>query len=309
MTIRIILTIDVGPDGASLGKGHSSQFDWIKTREGIDKLLEVFLVLSSNHSIEIPATWFVRSDQIIYKNLGSYNALFDKVSEQINYAEGMHELGWLPQLYTVDNHTNSWNRDGDLLILDDAYKSLCDAGYKIQSTRMGNCFHDNQTMAAINNLGIKYDCSGLPYRMKKDGGWDIDWKLTDNKPYCPSKNDYRIPGSPSYEIIEIPLSMVPIKADYDEQPLARYLNPCFKKEYLWQNLEDVINKSNYIHCVLHPDELMPQGNSFKHPLVAYSQKETLNNLNRLVDVCRQKDDHIQFCAVCEFGSMIKRHIN
>lgn len=306
MTYRIILTIDVGPDGASVGKGHDSKFTWSNTQEGIEKLIEAFLELSNKYHINIPATWFIRSDQIIYDTFGSYSALFDQVSKQLGSITDTHELGWLPQIYTIDEHHKSLTNEIGSTVLNNAHKALCDAGYSIKSTRMGDCYHTNETMAILDHLGIKYDCSALPHRVKSDGGWDVNWSLTDASPYQPSVNDYRIPGTPDFELIEIPLTMIPIKADYDDVPLSRYLNPCFKEKYLWQSAKSVIEKNDYIHCVMHPDEMTQANKSNAHPLVAYSYSEVLDNLIKMVDVCMQEDGGVEFCTVSDFGYHLKK---
>jgi hypothetical protein len=305
MTYRIILTIDVGPDGASVGKGHESEFTWSKTQEGIEKLTEAFIELSNRYSIKMPATWFIRSDQVIYETFGSYSALFDQVSKQLGTTMDTHELGWLPQVYTIDGHDNSLANDIGPTVLQIAHEALCDAGYSIKSTRMGDCYHTNQTMGILNHLRIKYDCSALPHRVKNDGGWDINWSLTGNSPYQPSVNDYRVPGTPGYELIEIPLTMIPIKADYDDVPLSRYLNPCYKEKYLWQNAKRVIENSDYIHCVMHPDEVIQADKSHAHPLVAYSYNNVIDNLLKMVEICMQEDDDVEFCTVSDFGNHLK----
>jgi len=297
----IILTIDIGPDGASIGKGHANDFIWTNTEQGILILLDAFNEISAKHGIDVSATWFIRSDKVIQDSFGSYTELFDRVVSVITGASVTHEIGWLPQLYTEGVISKTLSAEYCKSSLNEAYYALSKAGYQIQSTRMGDCYHNNHTMKVLEDIGIKYDCSALPHRVKKEAGWYLDWELTGEKVYHPSSDDYRVPGHPSYELLEIPLSMVDILADYEVQPLSRYINPCFKNDYLWQNLESVIEKANYLHCVMHPDEIVPPEKNAGHPLVSYSYKDTINNLSRIINTFQKHSECIEFHTVREFG--------
>lgn len=308
MTLSILLTIDVGPDGAALGKGHESAFHWETTRNGIELMLEALHTLSVRHGLDVTSTWFVRADDTIKKSFGSYPALFDIVTPTITSASSSFEVGWLPQLYTEDSSTHGiscvQSFDFCLSNLSQIYGSLAGAGYSVKSTRMGDCYHSNQSMMALDKIGIEYDCSALPGRIKKHGGWYLDWEPTDHMPYRPSKFDYRVAGKPDFDLIEIPLTMVDIFADYDKVALARYVNPCFKKELLWQSLGTVIAKSDFVHCVMHPDEIMPLG-QYGHPLVSYDFTTTIDNVSGIVRACESSNRDVEFCTVQSFGKKWK----
>mgnify|MGYP001817964027 CR=1 FL=1 len=300
----IILTIDIGPDGASLGKGHANDFVWTNTEKGILAILDAFNEISVKHGIDVSATWFIRSDKVIQDSFGSYSELFDKIGPVISGASASHELGWLPQLYTDGDISKTLSSEYCTSNLSDAYHALTAAGYGIQSSRMGDCYHNNHTMKALEDLGIRYDCSALPHRVKKEAGWYIDWELTGDKAYHPSRKDYRLAGEPSYGLLEIPLTMVDILADYEAKPLSRYINPCFKVDYLWQNLEGVIEKAEYLHCILHPDEIVPSQKNARHPLVSYSYKDTISNLTRIINTCEKSNKCVEFYSVSDFGNKL-----
>ena len=274
-----------------MGNGHETDSSWSRTEAGILVIRDAFHELEDEFGIKIPATWFVRADRIIGRQFGMSTAIFRNFSTFLHArTQDSHEIGWMPQVYETnyapESGTHLQQTEPYSTQLYEIHEDLIELGYPVNSVRMGDCYHDNQTMDAISRLGIRFDSSALPGRSKFDSGWRLDWSVTSAHPYFPSLSDYRLPGDLHHRVLEIPLTLTPIQADYDRQPLLRYVNPCMQRKYLWQNLESILEKSSYLMCILHPDEIV-LSHGEGHPLIAYSRKEVLYNLHRLVEICRQ----------------------
>ena len=300
----VFLTGDVGPADAVLGSGHTTQTRWERTEVGLHIIFEVLDSLQDQYSIEMPVTWLVRADSLIDEQFGDCLAIFEKFSSYLQKAaRDGHEIGWLPQVYGGRGGTEV-NYD-DLLL---THAALIKAALTPKTVRMGNCFHDNLTMKILNDLGIEIDSSAVPNRIKNDGGWRMDWQGTKAQAYRPSLADYRLPGVPHLDILEVPLTVRPIKAPYDLAPLLRYLNPCMHRAYFWQNLRDTLVQSSYVVLIFHPDEAAASRNTPGHPLVAYSREEFASNLQRLMLHSLRKGRSIRFCRLRDFPRTLQNQL-
>ncbi len=277
--LTLCVTIDVGPPEAALGRGHEIHDDWERTETGLAILNDVFRSLEDQCGMRLPMTWFLRADRLIAEAFGDRMSLFQKFSGLIDQLTRKgHEIGWMPQVYSKGNDSVDYE---DLLITHDAMK---DWGLSPKSVRMGDCFHDNKTMKTLDDLDIRFDSSAMPGRRKDDFGWRMNWMGTPNEAYYPSQEDYRKPGTPHFNILEVPLSVAPIRAPYDPEPLLRYLNPCMHRRFFWQNLESLIASDSYLLFLLHPDEAVPRQANAGHPLISYSADEMKYNLRELIRI-------------------------
>ena len=277
--LALFLTADVGPANAVLGAGHGTRGRWEHTEDGLAVVRDVLRSVQDRLGIGLTVTWFVRADRLIERQFGERLAIFRRLSGLTDrlVREG-HEIGWMPQVYAGPAGEIDYE---DLSVTHAALASSVPAP---RSVRMGNCFHDNRTMHLLNDLGVRFDSSAMPGREKHDRGWRMDWVGTPEQAYHPSVADYRKPGAPQLDILEVPLAVRPIKAPYDAAPLLRYLNPCMHRGFFWQNLHELIASSSYLLCILHPDEALPCQGERGHPLVAYSKDELEFNLRELIGV-------------------------
>jgi hypothetical protein len=130
----------------------------------------------------------------------------------------------------------------------------------------------------------------------------MDWLGTPPQPYYPSVADYRKPGVPHLDILEVPFSVRPVKAPYDQAPLLRYLNPCMYREFFWQNLRATIAANSYLVCIFHPDEAVPPQSGKGHPLVAYAKEELAFNLRELLVESSRMGRTVSFHKLEDFVS-------
>ncbi|MDQ0513081.1 hypothetical protein [Ancylobacter amanitiformis] len=278
--LTIHLTVDVGPADAVLGRGGDIDADWSATLQGSELLFEALARLADRRGEPVGTTWFLRADRLIHAQFGDRLAIVERFEQLVARHVAHHggpapELGWMPQLYG----SGSAAIDHDDLA--QTHAKLAASGRAPCSVRMGNCYHDNRTMAALAELGIAFDSSALPGRVKMEGGWRLDWSPTPDHPFRPSRADYRQPGVPALDIIEVPLTMLPIQAPYDAVPLARYVNPAMRAELLWPGLADLVATREDLVLIVHPDEVYPARQAAGHPLIDYSIQTLMANLARL----------------------------
>ena len=291
--LPVFLTVDVGPDDAILGAGDSEAGSWTRTHEGLGGLLHVLGEVEKASGLRPVVTWFVRADALIESQFGSALAVFHSVMPvlEARLSRG-DELAWMPQLYSRDDSRVRY-RD-----LNRVHGQLTEAGFAPVSVRMGNCYHDNRSIAVLAALGIEFDSSAVPGRSRLDGGWRMDWTGTPATAYHPSVHDYRVAGEPGLEILEIPMSVVEMKAPYDAGPLLRYVNPCMRPEFLWPSLEKGLDSVPYLLCTSHPDEVVARKDG--HPLIAYSQNVFRENLLAIVRESAAIGRQVAFRSVRSF---------
>jgi hypothetical protein len=285
-----LLTIDVGPDDAVLGAGRTDSAAWGRSEAGLAVLTDSLKRLEDELGAPVPATWFIRADEAIRRQLGSYDAVVRKCQELLHasFSRG-HEAAWLVQPPCAE--------------LRSVHEALRAGGWLARSARAGELTHDNRSLAGFDALGIAFDSSALPGRARLEEGWGIDWRGTPERPYRPSVSDYRVPGEPSLAIWEIPLTTLAIRAPYDAHPVARYVNPCMRGALLWPALEHVIADASYLLCVMHPDEAIARQDR-GHPLIAYSADNLRANLRRIVRSCVDSGRGVSFTTVADFGARL-----
>jgi hypothetical protein len=295
--LPLILTVDVGPDDAVLGAGGTPLPSWERTEAGIPVVRRVLEGLEDELALALPATWFIRADEKVRSQFGTFDAVFAKCRSALEdaFARG-HEAAWLVQF--------AREPQARLPSLAAAHDALKARGLAIRSARAGELRHDNASMAALDALAIAFDSSALPGRVRVEDGWGIDWQETPAAPYRPSTADYRVPGEPSLALWEIPLSTLPVLAPYDASPLQRYVNPCMQARYLWPALEHALREATQLVCVLHPDEVAPRAGG-GHPLIAYSPEILAENLRGIVRAAAACGRQATFVTLAAFGARFR----
>lgn len=296
--LRVFLTVDVGPDDAVLGEGHGTDARWTRTETGLAILRDELRSIEDRLGAPVRATWLLRADALIARQAGHRLSVFEQFERFTaeRSVEG-HEIGWMPQVYSSASEEVDY---GDLVA---THEALVAAGTVPASVRMGDCYHDNRTMEALDRLGIRIDSSAVPGREKKDSGWRMDWIGTPREAYHPSTADYRRPGEPRRKILEVPLSVMPIRAPYDAAPLDRYYNPCMRREFVDRGLRELLASRNDLVATMHPDEAVP--GDAGHPLIAYSREELRHNLSELIEQARRLGRTVRFDVLRDFDSASK----
>jgi hypothetical protein len=103
-----------------------------------------------------------------------------------------------------------------------------------------------------------------------------------NVPYNPSIEDHRVAGTDTRAILEVPITVVPLRLDRDTQPdVLRYLNPAYHHA-LFRRAVAAVPQDALIVTVTHPYETLSRaGSSDPHPLLAFDAGVLRENLDFL----------------------------
>lgn len=243
----------------------------------------------------LPFSVFIRADNQINSLYGSYDHLLannPNLIKKINQSNG--ELNWHIHLYENLNH--EWIQVEDekkqvILFLNDYNEVKKIKNLNSSIVRIGECVMTNQLMHAIDKSGIKIDSTALPGRRRFDENKTFDWELTRNEIYHPSKLDYRVTGKNNYSVVEVPMSTIFMRADYDLAPLKRYFNLSFKTEVLFENFKDYVRKNNELITITHPFEVLSDGS---HGLISYDLNVFLKNIQVLKKQVEQMGKKVVF---------------
>jgi len=225
---------------------------------------------------------FVRSDHQIKSIYGDYGYLVHSNPSLIkSIKDNNGELNWHIHLYEeegtewmpVDESRLVSSFEEDLRNV----KAIPEINWRI--VRIGECVMNGALMEAIDKAGIQIDSTALPGRKRNDDEKKLDWLITGNQPYHPSKDDYRTTGPDAYKVLEAPMVTIPMKASYDKEPISRYVNLSFKTEVLFQNMEEYVMQNNSLLSITHPFEVLSPGT---HGLIAYDMDVFRNNIKELV---------------------------
>ena len=279
MAVNLVVTVDVDNDGAAAG---ATSLAWTSI-EWLPALKEIF------ERLDVCVTWFVRADNQLMAVYGTaayvlleHEALWSRVVGPED------ELGWLPHVYRWCRQTRRYvcERDPARFVdqLKAAHSDLTSQGYGFTSVRIGDGYHCNATMQAVEDLGLRVDSTAIPGRKRGDGSRVSDWVPTPNHPYHPSRADYRVAGATDRrELLEVPMTTVPIRAAYDRCQVYRYLNPAFHHQIFIAAIERILAdrealqaREHVLTLILHPDEVVPRERA--HALYAFSLDEVHRNI-------------------------------
>lgn len=157
-------------------------------------------------------------------------------------------------------------------------------------SRMGFGRGSNRILGALNDAGFSIDSSAMPrprYPWTKRG---VDWTGSPDTPYRPSVADYRFPGRPCLELVEIPISCAAVEAPGDTGQVIRYLNPAYHPGMFRPGLEEWIADHDHLVTITHPYEVVT-GPS--HALLAFDVGAFEENVASTESLARSK-------GACEF---------
>ena len=281
MTVNLLFTIDVDNDGSQRDARAPLAWESIGAIPAIKELFEA-------HRASL--TWFVRADNQLSEVYGSASFLLQEHATLWSDLEHSgDELAWHPHLYEQTGSEKTWvaalDPDGCVNKIQTIHAELERDGFRFASVRIGEAFHCNATMRAVDALGLSVDSTAIPGVTRCDKSRVFDWGTTPNRPYHPSQDDYRIPGAVGRTILEVPMTSVPIRAAYDGRPVARYVNPTFHHEIfralVTRYLAEEASENRFLVTVLHPDEVVPQTSS--HALYSYSLETVRQNVVFLLE--------------------------
>jgi hypothetical protein len=211
------------------------------------------------------------------------------------------EIAWHPHLYRHED--GNWKQEIDEAKLESyligSFRSIKRRDWHISSVRIGENYCSERILSTLDSLGIEFDSTAMPGRERNDAQRNFDWLETPRTPYRPSKRNFRIAGEPSYNIIELPFTMKKIKAEYDENPLLRYIDLSFHPEILKPALSNIAMNNDFLITVTHPSCLMPDVFSGRHGLLAYSNCAFKENLTHLLTECKAHERKYRFVGLSQ----------
>ena len=283
MRMTFCSTSDVDQDGVAAGS-ERDDLRWTSV-DLIPRLAEVM------DARGVRTTWFVRADNQLEDVYGTPAYLLEKFDALWQtLTSGGHAIAWHPHVYRREEDRYVVETDGSRCA-DHLRRVHARLPRSFHAVRMGEAFHSNESMAALDSLGLRIDSTAIPGRSRRDAARIFDWEVTTNAPYHPSRGDYRAPGEESLSILEVPMTSIPILAPYDSSPLRRYINLAYRQDLLLPRFESYLDSldresDHVLVTIVHPEEILPTGN----PLYGEGLREVERNLDALLATMRERGD-------------------
>lgn len=296
--LPIALTFDIEKYDFDDSINKSNIDSWESIPIGIKLVMDNLQKIELQEGIKIKATWFIRTDNEVLAEKGERGYILEKyktIWRDLN--EKGHEIGFHPHLYCFKN--NNWILETNPLKqatqLKESFKDFVSKGYIPQSSKIGDAYCSNQIMNTLEDLGIKFDCSAMPGRKRKDVQRNIDWSKTPYSYYNPSFENYQFEGLKNYKLIEIPMTMIATKADYDNKQFQRYFDLSFHNRVFLKGFEKIVKSSKYLLLTSHPSSIITNKNV--HGLLSFNPENFLLNLNNLLQTCKKNLIEYEFVRV------------
>lgn len=267
---------------------EQSEFELNKLKQDLAVLTRELDGLEQELGQFIPVSWFMRCDDSIAARFQCNHGMLKELSEFIERRNEHGDVfGLHPHLYQL--HDDVWSKQIDP---QQQYEQLCRSadswqeyfGTPARLSRIGEATMNEAIARGLQDIGVYYDTTALPGRFRVDADFSIDWQGTPHRPYYPAQADYRRPASnnePAWSFLEIPFTMLPIQASYDQSPLPRYFNLAFMPELIRQALQRQLPDAPLI-TVVHPHELTDGGERGK--LAAFETNALRANLQTLQEM-------------------------
>lgn len=311
--LLIALTFDAEADvfDRSIGGERGAQTpSWRGIEDGILLIDEVLAGYRDSSGARACATWYVRGDRHIGAIFGSPVHLLQKYRDLWHQrtARG-DEIGFHPHLY---RHIDcEWRQETDATALREQLAETLAAmraeGFQPRSSRIGEAFASNEVMAALDELGIQCDSTAMPGRVRRDAERQLDWGITPQQPYHPSTADYRQPGTPELRLLQVPMSMIETKTDYDRAPLLRYADLSFHHDVLRAGLSAFLATAPLLVTVTHPSTVLPGIAPQRHGLLSFDIGNFRRNLDFILTECERLGRGHRFITIGECAHRLATH--
>jgi hypothetical protein len=303
--LRIALTVDSDSDqfDPSVCQGSGSMLpSWDGVEYGISAIIEATASCHDSYGFPPRFTWFVRIDPQLEALYGDCGYLLDRFASLWKFCQQRgDELAWHPHLYCREGER--WIQETDpknlRAQLQQTWASLKKRGFSGTSSRIGDAFGSNEIMQTLSGLGLRCDATAMPGRVRRDAHRHLDWDGTPTHPYRPSVADYRRPGTPALDLLEIPMSMVAVKAEYDATPLSRYIDLSFRHDALRGGLKSFLPDAKTIVTVTHPSSVLASANGARHGLISHDLGEFRHNLDWILEECGRLGRPSRFVTISE----------
>ena len=306
--------------------------------EGIPRARERFNSIHDSEDKPPVFSWCLRVDYQIQKIYGAYNYILSEHKDFfLELERDGDELAWHPHFWNYDEGSNCWyqdcfDTDWQVRMLREAHAAYMEVFYgRARSVRMGWDYHNNETFAALQELGVEVDFSGIPGLRIQPKNNQVrsanffDWSLSPNRPFFPANADYRREakkGELAFSLLESPNFVsksriwgmisglvLAMKMKDPVQPLSALRRPAYwigitgKPFYfrpLISEIERTLRSMNNMVFVtyFHPDELLDNN----HPL--YSAENMEKNICLLVDMAQELGVRTKFIKASEIKECI-----
>lgn len=309
--MKVILSVTVDVDNDDMTTNGNRSGDRWASIASIPSISAIF------ERANTPATWFVRADRQIKLNYGSTAHFLNNHDRMWRHLESKgHEIAWHPHLYArtengqfVPEYEDEACKE-QLII---SYSDICDTGWKMYSTRIGEAFGSNAITAALRSLGLEADSTAIPGRHRSPLNKQLDWRLSPNLPYIQDPVDYRVATRryPEALLVQVPMTTVPIQAEYDVEPIQRYINLTYHPEILLDRLRrhlDTLEQESstlaWVTTILHPDEVIPRPS--RHALYAFDIGAVQANLSGLIRYVVSRGWEIECTTIRQSAGMARQ---
>jgi len=236
---------------------------WDGLTKGLPTILISMDKLAEDLNCQLSVTLFCRADWQIETEMGDSAWVFKKTKEVLNKVSLKNvktSLEWHPHLYHFEE--NKWllakNEQIQKRQLLDIYPKLNAEGFEIRCSRIGECFFSSQILTTLSCLGIKIDSSAFPGR----NIGHTDWTSAPTYPYYPLEDNFTKVGTGG--VLEVPFTMIPIRAPYEKKEALRYLNLNFSPSFTLDGIKN--HKGPVFVTIIHPFEILTLGQDFTHQL-------------------------------------------
>ena len=216
------------------------------------------------------ATWFLRIDPEV-----------DLFAPQARLLDDLVRRG----------HALAWHYHGPASRVAEFARHARQQGLDV--SRIGFGRGSNRIFRTLSEAGFKVDSTAMPrprYPWTKRG---VDWTGSPDRPFRPSAADYRVPGWPSLDLLEIPISCTTVVAPEDTERVVRYLNLAYHPRMFQPALVQWVSEHDHLVTITHPYELV-QGPS--HGLLAFESGTLEENVMSIESLARSRGG-------CEFVTL------
>jgi hypothetical protein len=308
-TLYIAITCDVVCDyfDRSIWGGPGvAPMQWRGVEFGMDMMVDALSSFKDRRSQSPRITWFITVDNHMEEHYGTPTYLLERYADQWDKCRNRgDELAWhVYQHQTGRQWHPEENPDKWRAGLATCKERMEEMGFSPRSTRIGGTYCTNDIMQILEELDIACDMTALPGRKRDEGGLKLDWEPTPDRAYHPMKADYRIPGDPAHSLLEIPLTVIPVKAAYDEKPFRRYADLSFHHQALSPGLQKFLEQNrDYLQTIIHPSAVLGDIVSKRHGLISFAIEDFTRNIHTIIEYCNISDRSFEFVTASELADV------
>ena len=196
-----------------------------------------------------------------------------------------------PHLYSYDINNGVWFQEtNQIKIASQLRKILISAKKNLylnnKVIRIGGHYFSREILKILLDNKVILDSSCLPGR-KSLSNKPFDWSNSSQKKhFLKNKNK---------KLLEVPPTMIRIKASYDKKAYNRYLDLTYKSLLVKKYKKNInFNLNNYVMTLSHPSQFITKK---KHGLLGNGTQNYINNLNLILNTITKKGYRYRFCHI------------